>query len=212
MLKIGDRFARLSDFETAIGRNFPGGFQKKSFIKDLPGHPDVSCSRLVFYNKNFPDSENNSWWNEFEGVDRTTTAANWKNLQWLCSDKTSVVHEIHSPLSVPMKPGAVQRTGEYHPVGIISECKTKRLILGNFRYKRENNFVFLGVYELDKDASFAFPDVPYKVDVDSFPSNAIVDAMRANPDFPQSHIIAKQNFQITYPHCVWRRVADTWKV
>jgi len=206
MLKIGDRFARLSDFETAIGRHFPA---RQSFIKTLPNNPDYSCSKQIFYNRDFPQT---TWWNEFEGVDRTTTAANWKNLQWLCSDKTSVVHEIHSPLSVPMKPGAVQRTGEYHPVGIISECKTKRLILGNFRYKTENNYVFLGVYELDKDASFAFPDVPYKVDVDSFPSNAIVDAMRANPDFPQSHIIAKQNFQITYPHCVWKRVADTWKV
>lgn len=214
MLKTGDRFPKLSDFETAIGKHFPGGFIKKAFIKDLPGHPDVSCSRLVFYNQNFPKPENNLWWNEFEGVDRATTTANWKNLQWLCSDKTAVIHEIFSPLCLPQKPGGGSdpKNDEYHPVNIISECKTKRLILGNFRYKNENNYVFLGVYELDEKASFTFPNAPYKVDVASFPSNAIVSAMQANPAFPQSHIVAKQNFQITYPHCVWRRIADTWNV
>ena len=72
--------------------------------------------------------------------------------------------------------------------------------------------MFLGVYKLDEEASFAFSNAPYKVDAASFPSNVIVSAMRANPAFPQSHIIAKQNFQITYPHCVWIRIADTWDV
>ena len=132
MLKIGDRFAKLSDFETAVGKCFPA---RRSFIKTLPNHPDYSCAKQIFYNRDFPET---SWWNEFEGVDRTLTAANWKNLQWLCSDKTNVVHEIFTPLRCPQKPGGGSdpKNDEYHPVNIVAADLTKRLILGNFRYKR----------------------------------------------------------------------------
>lgn len=205
-MKVGDRFKTLKEFEQVIGIKFPKkGFLTGSLIEQLPGHPDYSCSRQNFYEKNFPEGSQ-KWWNEFEGVTKAETLqANWNDSNWL--KKTEIVHEIYSPLKVPAKPGAEKKNNLYHPENIISGGFTIRLILGRL----PQGYVFLGVYELQKEESLAFCNSNgYRVDAVSFPSNIIVAAMRANSDFPEAHKTAIQSNLITYPHSVWKRISNVW--
>jgi hypothetical protein len=205
-MKVGDRFRTVKAFEQILGINFPRrGFLMGSHIKHLPGHSDYCCSRQNFYPEQFPEG-NQMWWNEFEGVTKAETLrANWNDSNWL--KKTEIVHEIYSPLEVPTKPGAEKKNKLYHPVNIISDDCTKRLILGRL----PQGYVFLGVYELQKEESLAFCNSNgYRVDAVSFPSNIIVAAMRANSDFPEAHKTAIQSNLITYPHSVWKRISNVW--
>lgn len=208
-MKTGDFFSTVQEFELALGDNFPKqGFLVGGFIEHLTRHPDYSCAKQVFYAKTFPNRALKRW-NEFEGITKADVFKNLKDLQWLL-EKSKVVHEIYSPLIVPQKPGA-EDNNEYQPENIIQDGFTKRLIFGVFRGCKPQ-YVFLGVYELDKDTSLAFNNASgYNVDAVSFPSNSIVAAMRTNTDFSQNDITAIQLNLITYPHCVWKRVSDEWE-
>lgn len=208
-MKTGDFFSTVKEFELALGDKFPKkGFLTGGFIEHLTGHPDYSCAKQVFYAKDFPNGALKRW-NEFEGITKADVLKNLKDLQWLL-EKSKVVHEIYSPLKVPQKPGAEEHNYEYQPKNIILDGFTKRLIFGVFRGCKPQ-YVFLGVYELDKDTSLAFNNANgYSVDPASFPSNSIVAVMRTNSAFPQNDIAAIQSNLITYPHCVWKRVSDKW--
>lgn len=208
-MKTGDVFSTVKEFEQALGDKFPKkGFLTGGFIKHLTGHPDYSCAKQVFYAKDFPNGVLKRW-NEFEGITKADVLKNLKALQWLL-EKTKVVHEIYSPLKVPQKPGAEECNCKYQPENIIQDGFTKRLIFGVFSGGTPQ-YVFLGVYELDKDSSLTFNNANgYSVDAASFPSNSIVAVMRTNSTFPQNDIAAIQSNLITYPHCVWKRVSDEW--
>lgn len=195
-MKTGDRFSSFADMRNAmlteLGVAFPlmGGF-----IPQLPGHPGVCCGKHVFYDKKLAQIK---CWNEFEGLSKVVVAANWNDVQWLKSKATETIHEILSPLENPTKPGA-RADGRYEPVkdpatGKLEEAAT-RLVFGNFRNSvghRGNNYVFLGVYEIDLNSSKNANG--YSVDVASFPLTAC--NMNSNV--------------ITYPHQVWKRVSDVW--
>lgn len=195
-MKVGDRFASFNDMQSwmkkFLGKAFP---QMGAYISKLPRHPDVCCAKHVFYNDEFPRKER---WNEFEGLPKATVAANWNDVQRLKSKATEVIHEILSPLVNPAKPGA-RVDGRYEPIidpatGNL-EGPTTRLVFGNFRNSvehRGNNYVFLGVYEIDLKASKNASG--YSVDAASFPLSAC--KMSSNI--------------ITYPHQVWKRVSDVW--
>lgn len=175
-----------------LGIAFP---QMGAFIRNLPGHLDVCCAKHVFYNDEFPQRH---WWNEFDGLPKAVVARNWNDVQWLQSKATATIHEILSPLVNPARPGA-QTDGRYEPLfsprtGNLEE-PSKRLVFGNFRNAvglRGNNYVFLGVYEIDLNASRNANG--YSVDAASFPLTAC--KMSSNI--------------ITYPHKVWKRVSDVW--
>lgn len=210
MLKTGQYFSSFyrpnglqDELKKAEDSQFSG---VPNFIRSLRKHPDVSAAYMVFYSSNFPKKQ---WWNEIEGHSRASTQSHWDDPSWIISDATATVHEIISPLRCPQKPGAEVMVGQrpkYHPEGIIE----KRLIFGVFRGKVKYQYVFLGYYELDKKASFAFSsNNPYTVDAMSFPKNQIVSVMKANPVVPSSDIAAIQSNLITYPHCVWVRKKDT---
>ena len=189
-MKTGDIFLRLKDFERALGKNFPGGWQKMSFIKMLPNHPDVTCARHIFYAPHFLQKDENGkvkqkWWNEFDGVTRAEMSLHCTDKNWLL-EKTKVVHEILDPLLDLSRPGVDPDVNKYHNQDIVDRGVTKRLILGNLNGK----YVFLGLYELDVIASSAAPNNPYKVDSASFP-------------LPQFN-------PITYPHCIWKRISEEW--
>lgn len=195
-MKVGDRFASFNDMQSwmkkFLGKAFP---QMGAYISKLPGHPDVCCAKHVFYNDEFPRKER---WNEFEGLPKATVAANWNDVQWLKSKAIEVIHEILSPLVNSAKPGA-RADGRYEPVidpvtGKLEEA-TNRLVFGNFRDsrgRRGNNYVFLGVYEIDLNASKNGNG--YSVDAASFPLT--ICNMSSNI--------------ITYPHKVLTRVSDVW--
>lgn len=195
-MKVGHRFASFNDMQSwmkkFLGKAFP---QMGAYISKLPGHPDVCCAKHVFYNDEFPRKER---WNEFEGLPKATVAANWNDVQWLKSKATEVIHEILSPLVNPAKPGA-RVDGRYEPIidpatGNL-EGPTTRLAFGNFRNsigRRGNNYVFLGVYEIDLNASMNANG--YSVDAASFPLSAC--KMSSNI--------------ITYPHQVWKRAPEVW--
>lgn len=208
-MKTGDFFSTVKEFELALGDKFPKkGFLTGGFIEHLTRLPDYSCAKQVFYATTFPNGTLKRW-NEFHGVTKADVFANLKDLQWLLK-KTKIVHEIYSPLREPQKPGAEEYNCKYQPENIIQKGFTKRLIFGAFR-ECKPQYVFLGVYELDKDASLAFKNANgYSVDPASFPSNSIVAVMRTNFAFPQNDIAAIQSNLITYPHCVWKRVSDEW--
>lgn len=196
-MKIGDRFASFNDMQSrmrkVLGKAFP---LMGAFIPELPGHPGVCCAKHVFYNDEFPLRK--KWWNEFEGLPKATVAANWNDVQWLKSKATETIHEILSPLVNSAKPGA-RADGRYEPViapatGNLEEAMT-RLVFGNFRDsigRRGNNYVFLGVYEIDLNASMNANG--YSVDAASFPLSAC--KMSSNI--------------ITYPHKVWKRASEVW--
>lgn len=187
------------------GKGFSG---VPSFIPRLISTPEYSCAKHNFYADQFPNGTQ-KWWNEFDGVTKADVLTNLNNSQWFLK-KTEIVHEINSPLIVPQKPGAEEKNFKYHPENIIQEGFTKRLIFGKLSGCKPQ-YVFLGVYELDKNASLAFDDANgYSVDAASFPSNSIAAAMRTNTDFSQKDIAAIQSNLITYPHCVWKRVSDVW--
>lgn len=208
-MKTGDVFSTVKDFELALGDRFPKhGFLQGSFIEHLTGHPDYSCAKHNFYAEQFPEGTQ-KWWNEFDGITKAAVLLNLNNLQWL-SENSKTVHEIYSPLRVPQNPGAEERNCKYHPENVIQDENTKRLIFGVFR-ECKTQYVFLGVYELDRNVSLSFDYANgYSVDVSSFPSDSIAAAMRTNTDFSQKDIAAIQSNLITYPHCVWKRVSDVW--
>jgi hypothetical protein len=208
-MKTGDFFSTVQEFELALGDNFPKqGFLVGGFIEHLTRHPDYSCAKQVFYATTFPNGTLKRW-NEFEGITKADVFKNLNDLQWLL-EKSKVVHEIYSPLKVPQKPGAEEYNYEYQPENIIQDSFTRRLIFGVFRGCNPQ-YVFLGVYELDKDTSLAFNNASgYNVDAVSFPSNSIVAVMQTNSSFSQNIIAAIQSNLITYPHCVWKRVSDEW--
>lgn len=195
-MKIGDRFASFNDMQSrmrkVLGKAFP---LMGAFIPELPGHPGVCCAKHVFYNDEFPQRH---WWNEFDGLPKAVVARNWNDVQWLQSKATATIHEILSPLVNPARPGA-QTDGRYEPLfsprrGNLEE-PSKRLVFGNFRDsrgRRGNNYVFLGVYEIDLNASMNANG--YSVDAASFPLSAC--KMSSNI--------------ITYPHKVWKRASEVW--
>lgn len=195
-MKVGDRFASFNDMQSwmkkFLGKAFP---QMGEYIPKLPGHPNVCCAKHMFYNDEFPRKER---WNEFEVLPKATVAANWNDVQWLKSKATEVIHEILSPLVNSAKPGA-RVDGRYEPVidpatGNLEEATT-RLVFGNFRDSigsRGNNYVFLGVYEIDQNTSKNASG--YSMDAASFPLTAC--KMSSNI--------------ITYPHQVWKRAPEVW--
>lgn len=196
-MKVGCRFTSFKDMQDRmrklLGRAFP---QMGSFIPELPGRPDVCCAKHVFYNDEFPLRK--KWWNEFDGLSKACVAKNWHDPQWLNSEVTETIHEILSPLVNPAKPGA-KADGGYEPVIDLAtgdlEGPSTRLVFGNFRNSvgcPGNNYVFLGVYEIDLNASKNANG--YRVDAASFP------LMACNMS---SNII-------TYPHKVLKRVSDVW--
>ena len=166
-----------------------------AYISQLPGRVGVCCAKHVFYNAEFPLKER---WNEFEGLPKSVVAKNWNDFQWLTSVATATIHEILSPLENLTKPGA-RADGRYEPVidpatGNLEEATT-RLVFGNFRDsigRRGNNYVFLGVYKIDLNASKNASG--YSVDAASFP----VTACKMSSNI------------ITYPHQVWKRISDMW--
>ena len=171
--------------QKVLGKAFS---QNGAYIPHIPGNLNVCCAKHVFYNAEFPLKER---WNEFEGLPKATVAANWNDVQWLKSKVTETIHEVLSPLVNFAKPGA-RSNGCYEPPP--NEAKT-RLVFGNFRNSaghRGNNYVFLGVYEIDLNASKNANG--YSVDAASFP----LAACKMN-----SNIIA-------YPHQVWKRVSNVW--
>ena len=171
-----------------------------SFIPHLACNPKYSAAKLNFYAEQFP-YDKQKWWNEFEGVTKSELLENSNNLEWFL-EKTTIVHEIYSPLEVPTKPGAEEKIELYHPETIIREGFTKRLIFGKLCGCKPQ-YVFLGLYTLEETASNNANG--YRVDAASFPGKSVVAEMLADPSFPQKDIAAIQSNLITYPHCVWKR-------
>ena len=188
-MKAGDRFSSFEEMRNVMQKVLGKAFsQNGAYIPHIPGNLNVCCAKHVFYNAEFPLKER---WNEFEGLPKATVAANWNDVQWLKSKVTETIHEVLSPLVNFAKPGA-RSNGCYEPPP--NEAKT-RLVFGNFRNSaghRGNNYVFLGVYEIDLNASKNANG--YSVDAASFP----LAACKMN-----SNIIA-------YPHQVWKRVSNVW--
>lgn len=191
-MKTGDRYTKFEDLQEVMRKELGVAFTKfKAWIPHLPKpNHDVCCAKHVFYNKDFPKVER---WNEFKGISKCVVAANWNDTQWIKSDATAVIHEIPSPLINTVKPGAGSK-GLYEPV-LDENSATKRLIFGNFRESAGNsgnNYVFLGVYELDMLACKNLDG--YRVDAACFP-----------------RVICKMDSSIiTYPHQVWKRISDVW--
>ena len=212
-MKAGDRYDEWygpSGLNTELKRLNDGkGFSGvPSFIRHLAKTPEYSCSRQNFYAEQFPEG-NQKWWNEFEGVTKSELLKKSNDLEWFL-ENTKVVHEIYSPLKVPTKPGAEEENELYHPENIIQEGSTTRLIFGKLCGCKPQ-YVFLGIYELDKDASLAFNNTNgYSVDAASFPRNSVLAEMRTDSSFPQKDVAAVQSNLITYPHCVWKRILDVW--
>lgn len=193
-MKTGDRFASYSDMQhvmkKVLGKSFPqnGWIHHLSNVLDNPNY-HVCVAKHVFYNNDFPAIIER--WNEFEDITKAEVARKWNDSEWLKSDATEVVHEIFSPLENPAKPGA-HLNGLYEP--IPGDTEKTRLIFGNFRdsiNKPGNNYVFLGVYELDEVACKNVNG--YGVDAASFP----LKACKMNSNI------------ITYPHQVWRRMEES---
>ncbi|WP_297697676.1 hypothetical protein [uncultured Fibrobacter sp.] len=212
-MEAGDRYYEWygpTGINTELKRlnNGKGFSAVPSFIPHLACNSKYSAAKLNFYAEQFPEG-NQNWWNEFEGVTKSELLKNSNDLDWFLKN-TRVVHEIYSPLEVPTKPGAVEKTGLYHPENIIREGFTTRLIFGKLCGCKPQ-YVFLGIYKLDEDASLAFNNANgYSVDAASFPRNSVLAEMRVDSSFPQKDIAAIQSNLIIYPHSVWVRKEDMW--
>ncbi len=184
-MKVGDRFTSFKQLQNAMqyywGVKFP---LYGAFIPHLPQHPDVCCAKHVFYNENFLSKESIPW-NEFEGISKAKTQINWNDNQWIISPDTSIVHEIRNPKESFF-------SEKDHPSRVIKYESVKRLIIGQF--KEFSGYVFLGLYELDRATSLSYNNTnAYKADSASFPYNPTMGFSKP---------------LITYPHCVWKRIAD----
>ena len=210
-MEAGDRYYEWygpTGINTELKRlnNGKGFSAVPSFIPHLACNSKYSAAKLNFYAEQFPNG-NQKWWNEFEGVTKSELLKNSNDLDWFL-DNTKIVHEIYSPLRVPQKPGGMEEKNfKYHPENIIQEGFTTRLIFGKLCGCKPQ-YVFLGLYELDKTASNNANG--YRVDAASFPGKSVVAEMLADPSFPQKDIAAIQSNLITYPHSVWKRISNVW--
>lgn len=191
-MKAGDRFTSFKDLLNAMQQCWGVKFSLfGAFIPNLPQHPDVCCAKHVFYNKDFLSGITIPW-NEFEGISKAKTQTYWNDDQWIVSPDTSIVHEIRNPEEhfYDFENHCDFPTPGGHPPYVIKYEPVKRLIIGKFK----TGYVFLGLYELDQAMSLSYCNTnAYEADGVSFPYNPAMGFSKP---------------LISYPHCVWKRIAD----